>query len=139
MRPPAPEGGPSFAWYVLPRRVDAWLAYRILCAGLVSVIDLGAQAYEYYCGVGTKFERHFDQIRGSIICAKLGPIQFDRHFTAVRLHFSLVRNKGVVYSLGVPQHDAWFLLPSCSFCRISRNTRITRTYSSCCSAFLCLT
>ena len=26
---------------------------------------------------------HFDQIRGSIICAKLGTIQFDRHFTAV--------------------------------------------------------
>ena len=27
--------------------------------------------------------RHFDQIRGSIIGAKLGPIQFDRRFTAV--------------------------------------------------------
>ena len=26
--------------------------------------------------------KHFDQIRGSIICAKLGPIQFDPHFTA---------------------------------------------------------
>ena len=27
--------------------------------------------------------RHFDQIRGSIICAKHGPIQIDLHFTAV--------------------------------------------------------
>ena len=27
--------------------------------------------------------RHFDHIRGSIICAAHGPIQFDRHFTAV--------------------------------------------------------
>ena len=28
-----------------------------------------------------QFPRNFDQIRGSIICAKLGPIQFDHHFT----------------------------------------------------------
>ena len=35
------------AWYVPPRRVDAWLAYRILGVGLVPVNDLGAQAYEY--------------------------------------------------------------------------------------------
>ena len=54
--------------------------------------DLGAQAYEYYCRVGGKIRsdhyvmqnsRHFDQIRGSIICAKLGRIQIDRYFTAV--------------------------------------------------------
>ena len=33
------------AWYAPPRRVDAWLAYRILSAGLVPVNDLGTQAY----------------------------------------------------------------------------------------------
>ena len=27
--------------------------------------------------------RHFDQIRGSIICAQHGPMQIDLHFTAV--------------------------------------------------------
>ena len=40
------------AWYVPPRRVDAWLACRILSAGLVLVNGLGTQAYEYYCRVG---------------------------------------------------------------------------------------
>ena len=30
-----------------------------------------------------KIPRHFDQIRGSIIFAKHGPIQIDLHFTAV--------------------------------------------------------
>ena len=30
-----------------------------------------------------KTSRHFDKIRGSIICAKHGPIQTDLHFTAV--------------------------------------------------------
>ena len=39
-------------WYVPPRGVDAWLAYRILCAGLVPVNYLDNQAYEYYCRVG---------------------------------------------------------------------------------------
>ena len=39
------------AWYVPPRRVDAWLAYRILSAVLVPVNDLGTQTYEYYCRV----------------------------------------------------------------------------------------
>ena len=34
-----------------PRRVDAWLAYRILSAVLVPVNDLGTQTYEYYCRV----------------------------------------------------------------------------------------
>ena len=45
------------AWYAPPRRVDAWLAYRILCAGLVPVNDLGIQAYEYYCRVGGMVSR----------------------------------------------------------------------------------
>ena len=27
--------------------------------------------------------RHFDQIRGSIICAKHGPIRIDLHFTPI--------------------------------------------------------
>ena len=30
-----------------------------------------------------QISRHFNQIRGSIICAKHELIQFDRHFTAV--------------------------------------------------------
>ena len=97
------------AWYVPPRRVDAWLAYRILCAGLVPVNDLGTQAYVFSCRVGgmvsrisrptlltrlrerrrksdlsvIRIPRHFDQSRGSIICAKDGPIQIDLRFTAV--------------------------------------------------------
>ena len=45
------------AWYVPPRRVDAWLAYRILCAGFVPINDLSTQAYEYYCPVGGMVSR----------------------------------------------------------------------------------
>ena len=37
--------------------MDAWLAYRILCAGLVPVNDLGTQAYEYYCRVDRMVSR----------------------------------------------------------------------------------
>ena len=30
-----------------------------------------------------RIPRHFDQFRGSIVCAQLEPIQYDRHFTDV--------------------------------------------------------
>ena len=64
--------------------MDAWLAYRIL-----SEVFLTNSAHE---GSGAKrksdlyvikIPTQFDQVRGSIICAKLRTIQCNRHFSAV--------------------------------------------------------
>ena len=49
----------GLAWYVPSLRLDAWLAYRILCAGLLSVNYLGTRAHEYYCRVGEMVSRNW--------------------------------------------------------------------------------
>ena len=64
--------------------------------------------------------RHFDQTRGSIICAKHGPIQIDFHFTAV-LRLSTVDHLMQVLDLDEascadPWSRPYFVAPLNSIC-----------------------
>ena len=130
--------------------MDAWLAYRILSAGLVPVNDLGTQAYDYYCRVGGMVSRistnsaHevsgakrrsdlscdtnsrdvFFQIRGSIICAKTWTHPFVSPFHAELPHglrFFLRTSGGIKINRNILL--SFLVAPRCFSLLFSRSPR----------------
>ena len=67
-----------------------------------------------------RIPRHCDQIRSPILCTQLGPIQFDRHFTAV-VRLSTVNHLTQVLDLdeascGDPWSRPYFVAPLNCIC-----------------------
>ena len=106
MRPPAPTRGPRLVcppaqsgslasvsytlrgveylytiWVLKPMNTTAgWVGWSQEFRDQLCSLGFGSEKSDLPV---MKTSRHFDKIRGSIICAKHGPIQTDLHFTAV--------------------------------------------------------
>ena len=87
-----PKIGPGFFFFVVFEKFETFFSkisahrerYRNLLAGIFEILTFnGNIAFPLSPVSVIQIPRHFDQVRGSIVCAKHGPIQIDLHYTAV--------------------------------------------------------